>query len=80
MDNRKKFIDRELHDRRVNALMKINKELAEEIERLNRVVSVLTGPIENRSESEVLLWKQQRTRALEKIYIAVAEAGDGEIN
>jgi hypothetical protein len=80
LENRKKFIDRELHDRRVSALMKINKELAQEIERLNRVVSVLTGPIKDRSDEEVLLWKQQRTRTLEKIYIAVAEAGDVEIN
>jgi len=60
--------------------MKVNKELADEIDRLNRVVKVLTGPVGDRTEEDILLWKQNRTRALEKIYIAVGEVKDGEVN
>ena len=57
---------------RINAMVRINQELAEEVDRLNRVIQVLTGP-EVQRRSRVLVWRQGRTRSLEKILSAVAE-------
>jgi hypothetical protein len=57
---------------RIEALVRINHELAEEVDRLNRVIQVLTGP-EVQRRSRVLVWRQGRTRSLEKILSAVAE-------
>ena len=73
-------IDKDIHERRVRVLMKINRELADEIERLNRIIHILTGPPSVPGEAIDLLDQQSRTRTLEKIYLAVAEVKDGEVN
>jgi len=58
---------------RINALTRINQELAEEVDRLNRVIRALTGPADMQRKSHMLVWRQGRTRSLEKILSAVAE-------
>ena len=58
---------------RINALARINQELAEEVDRLNRVIRALTGPADMQRRSHMLAWRQGRTRSLEKILSAVAE-------
>jgi hypothetical protein len=59
--------------RRVDRLMEINQDLASEIGRLNGVIRALTGPIGLQRESHVMLWRQGRTRNLERILTVVAD-------
>ena len=58
---------------RINVLMEVNRDLANEVNRLNRIISALTGPQELQARVHSLIWKQGRTRNLEKILTAVAE-------
>lgn len=80
MENDQKKTTKKTHEQRIVELVKINAELASEVQRLNKVVAILTGPIGNRPESDVLLWRQRRTRELEEIYRTVMEVKDGEVN
>ena len=58
---------------RIDVLMEINRDLANEVNRLGRIISALTGPQEAQTVARSLIWKQGRTRNLEKILTAVAE-------
>jgi hypothetical protein len=58
---------------RIDILMEVNRDLANEVNRLSRIVSALTGPQEAQTRVHSLIWKQGRTRNLEKILTAVAE-------
>ena len=64
----------------MKALIDINRELAEEIDRLNRVIQILVNPVDTSPSTIKALKAQRRTRELQGIYSAVARFKDEEVN
>ena len=72
--------DKLLSEQSLRALIDINKDLAEEIDRLNRIIDILANPMSVSPATMKAIMAQRRTRRLEGIYSAVARHKDEEVN
>ncbi len=64
----------------MKALIDINRELAEEINRLRRIIDILASPSDVSPATLRAITAHRRTRKLQGIYSAVARFKDEEVN
>ena len=80
MEKDPEYIEFKVYKDSIKSLVDINKDLSEEIARLNRVLDILMSPITTSPETLKLITTQKRTRTLEGIYTRVSKYKDEEIN
>lgn len=80
MEKDPEYIEFKIYKDSIKSLVDINRDLSEEIARLNRVIEIMTGPMSVSPETMRLLTRRKRTRTLEGIYSSVSRYKDEEVN